>query len=71
MPIQTVWISGNSLVITITQHFARVYGLMAGSIVHVEKMKHTNEGFRVIPPPLRYVSRAHVISRPKRRAKRA
>lgn len=51
MPHQTIWKSGNSLVITISKHLARVYALDAGSVVSVERMKHTAEGFRVIPPP--------------------
>lgn len=51
MPHLRIWQTGNSLVITITKRLAREYSLKAGSIVSIERMKHTAEGFRVIPPP--------------------
>lgn len=35
---------------TITKRLAREYSLKAGSIVSIERMKHTAKGFRVIPP---------------------
>jgi hypothetical protein len=50
MPHLRIWQAGNSLVLTITKRLAREYSLQAGSIVSIERMKHTTEGFRVIPP---------------------
>lgn len=71
MPQLTLWKAGNSIVMTITKRLARQFSLAAGSVVTIDPGKTPAAGFRVIPPPVRLVSRPPVPGRPRRTRPRA